>query len=268
MEQFSVTNFMIDYYYGGLITCDENWHGYDEICAFCKFYYLLDGECGLVIDGRAYHAQPGQWFLIPAGTRHSFYHISDNYLTKYWFHFNLECGGTNFFEYLALPDYIDAGLNRELKQRFSQVLDAAGDGTMSGQLRLKAGVLDLVSDYLSRSGVTEQLAATGDVRNMERLNQYISQNLSRQLTLQELADVVHFHPNYLIRFFKNKTGMAPMKYIARLKIERAKYLLEHTQKPIGEIVQELGFNDGGHFYKRFRLFCGQSPTEFRRLYQK
>ena len=50
----------------------------------------------------------------------------------------------------------------------------------------------------------------------------------------------------------------------KIRIDRAKELLEFTDKPIAEIAEASGFQDQNYFARTFRQFTGMSPTQFRR----
>ena len=56
---------------------------------------------------------------------------------------------------------------------------------------------------------------------------------------------------------------AVLDYINRLKIARAKYLLEVTSYTLERLAYESGFNDYSHFYRMFQRECGISPTQWR-----
>ena len=71
-------------------------------------------------------------------------------------------------------------------------------------------------------------------------------------------------PNYFTKKFKEKTGHTPLKYVNILRLERAKFLLEHTERPISEVMEEVGFLDAAHFSKLFKLGTGYTPTKFRK----
>ena len=58
-----------------------------------------------------------------------------------------------------------------------------------------------------------------------------------------------------------------MKYVAQLKIGEAQKLLMNTDKSIGSISEELGFNDNSHFNVMFKKYTGLSPTEYRQYFK-
>jgi len=259
----------LSYADGGIFSNKNiSWRGINVICPSHKFYYITHGSCVLQENNRTYEAKSGMWFLIPAGVRHSFYAEDGVVFQKYWLHFNLESSGNSFFSLVKLPRSIIVGNDRHIKNLFKNVFKFAGDERLSSILRLKSALLDLVAAYVERAEQYEIAPQKGDASELSNVMQFIEDNLQRQITNTELASVAGMHPNYFIRFFKDKTGITPAKYITVQRIERAKTLLETTEKPISEIMQQLGFDDISHFSSLFKHYAGYSPKYYREYYLK
>lgn len=85
-------------------------------------------------------------------------------------------------------------------------------------------------------------------------------------TLPELADELHLAPRYLIRLFKSATGLPPMAYLAQLRVEKAAALLLHTDQPITQVGQAVGWADQNYFARRFKAHYGLTATTYRRRF--
>lgn len=92
-------------------------------------------------------------------------------------------------------------------------------------------------------------------------------NLRRNVTLSEMAQHVNITPEHLCRVFKSETGDAPVRYLKRLRLQRAKELLETTCLRVKEIMAMVGVNDGSHFVQDFELAFGLTPSNYRALHQ-
>lgn len=82
-------------------------------------------------------------------------------------------------------------------------------------------------------------------------------------SLSELADDLHLTPSYLVRLFKSATGLPPMAYLNRHRVEVAAAQLLHTDHPISQIAQTVGWPDQNYFARRFRSHYGLSATAYR-----
>ncbi|RKP53168.1 AraC family transcriptional regulator [Cohnella endophytica] len=94
---------------------------------------------------------------------------------------------------------------------------------------------------------------------------YIEENLLDQLSREKIADFVHFHPAYLSRFFRKKTGLSLSEYIVQQRIERAKVMLTQSELRIGHIMNNLGYDNLSHFTRTFKKMTGYTPLQYRKI---
>lgn len=88
-------------------------------------------------------------------------------------------------------------------------------------------------------------------------------HIETPLTLQDIANTLNMSVGYLSTTFKKNMGMSIMKYLRKIKIDRAKILLTTTDKSLLEISTLLCFCDQGNFSKTFKYFTGLTPTEYK-----
>lgn len=97
-----------------------------------------------------------------------------------------------------------------------------------------------------------------------QLKRSIFNRLARRIQLDDLAREVGMSKFHLSRRFKAATGLSPMQFVNRLRIEQAKGELLHTDQPIEAIAEATGFCDAGHLSRRFRQIFGENPGAFRK----
>lgn len=97
---------------------------------------------------------------------------------------------------------------------------------------------------------------------------YINENLTAEISLQALADGVHFSPYHFHRLFLLCTGEAPMKYVRRLRLRAASRELLSMQFNIIEIAAKYRFESQDGFCRAFKRYYGITPGEYRKLYAK
>ncbi|MNJ61581.1 Arabinose operon regulatory protein [compost metagenome] len=108
------------------------------------------------------------------------------------------------------------------------------------------------------------VSADGSSGNIKLFEQYIQQNFSRDLSLEEVADYLSLHPNYLCHLLKQKTGMTFVRYLRLIRIERAKAILTHNPIiPLDQVSRKVGYENPRHFYKVFKQCVGQTPGSYR-----
>lgn len=91
----------------------------------------------------------------------------------------------------------------------------------------------------------------------------ITQNFSRNLTLEEVADCVHLNPAYFSSIFKQSTGSSFKEYLNMVRIEESKRLLANTDYSIIDIAVAAGFEDQSYFSRVFKKYTGLTPKQYR-----
>lgn len=90
---------------------------------------------------------------------------------------------------------------------------------------------------------------------------FIEENY-QNCTLQKTATAFNFHPNYLSRLIRKKTGKSFKQLLQEQKLNKASSLLANTSMTIAEILQEVGYQNHGFFNKIFKERYGLSPKEY------
>jgi len=98
---------------------------------------------------------------------------------------------------------------------------------------------------------------------LRRVTEYIQQNLDKDLTLAELADVVYMSPYHFARLFKGSTGVPPHRFVVRQRIARARGALATSELSIAQISRMVGFRTPSHFTTVFRRVTGITPGGYR-----
>jgi len=98
---------------------------------------------------------------------------------------------------------------------------------------------------------------------VRRVMLFIQQNYDRNLTNQQIANELGYHPYYLNRVFKNSAGITIHQSVIQEKIRVAKNLLKETALSIHAVAAETGFSDSAQFCATFKKFTGYTPTEYR-----
>lgn len=97
-----------------------------------------------------------------------------------------------------------------------------------------------------------------------KAKEILTADLTRSVTLGELASACRLSRSHFARCFKVTTGLPTHRWLARYRVERAKDLLVHSSKSLEQIAEECGFADRSHFARAFLKGVGASPARWRR----
>ncbi|QWU16453.1 two-component system, response regulator YesN [Paenibacillus sophorae] len=122
---------------------------------------------------------------------------------------------------------------------------------------------ELFRQLLSVMNEFHQGASDSRYSYIQRAIAYIRNHLDQQLSLQQVAGFVHLNPNHFSEVFKRETGQGYMEFVTRERMLRAGSLLLTTQKKIGEIAGEVGYEDMKYFSQQFKKIMGCTPSEYR-----
>ncbi|KAA0965083.1 response regulator [Sporosarcina sp. ANT_H38] len=92
---------------------------------------------------------------------------------------------------------------------------------------------------------------------------YIEKHLGKSISLKEVAEQVHIHPNYLSEMIRKETGISYMDLLTDLRVKKAADYLLHTTAKVKEIANLVGYNDSKYFTSIFKKHYEVTPTQFR-----
>lgn len=95
------------------------------------------------------------------------------------------------------------------------------------------------------------------------ITEFIDQNLTENITLDDLAGLARLSSYHFSRVFKADLGVAPHSYVLSRRIKKAECLLKTSRLPLKSIAAECGFTDQSHLNRVFRKFLGVTPKNFR-----
>lgn len=100
---------------------------------------------------------------------------------------------------------------------------------------------------------------------MYQLQNYICTHLGEPLSLDYLADMIHIHPVYLSRLFKEKTGVKISQFILEKRLQKMKELLLETDLKVKTISELVGYQKTQNISEYFKKTFGYTPNEYCKL---
>lgn len=152
--------------------------------------------------------------------------------------------------YENLPDMNEQDLNQEIDKLYR-----------AGSMQEVMEVIHLNIDRLEKLFIMNPQMSH---REIETVKQHIYAHYDKELSVEQLAELVNLAPSYLSFLFKKETGENLSKYIKNYRMEKAKEMLEETHSKIVNIALAVGYPNVSYFCQSFREYFGVSPQKFRK----
>ncbi len=199
--------------------------------------------------------------LFPAGQRHRLGPQARRGRVRCrWIHIQYQwMGVVDPFLNRPLPTVVGADLAGEIAAICVR-LQAGGGGLSEVAARHVDAfrLLKLLLDCTGRASDQEERIAP-----IAPALRFIQDHLHRPFSRAELARTMSLSQGRFHDVFTGIVGVAPMAYVAQQRFQRAQHLLATTSDEVSEIARQCGFTDPFHFSRRFKAFCGLSPSHYR-----
>ncbi|WP_219835833.1 AraC family transcriptional regulator [Paenibacillus sp. R14(2021)] len=240
-----------------------------KVYDFFLIHYILSGSGIFSCAGNRHELHAGQTFLIHPDQLIS-YESSHRDPWRYrWIAFEGKQAAGLAAEAGFNPHMpvIDTGRNPRIGVLFHNMQRTFRHGGQTAHLRsagylhllfaeFGATLLDEGEDALHRSDDGEALTS--------QVLRYLSTQYAEPISIGNMAETLGYNRAYLSRIFKQQTGLTPVTFLLKLRIDKAHLLLrERLELTIEQIAASVGFQDPLYFSKQFRRFYGQSPTAYR-----
>lgn len=105
-------------------------------------------------------------------------------------------------------------------------------------------------------------SSKGQFEIVEKVKQYVQDNIYERIMLQDVAEHVCISPGYLSSVFKKLYNQNLVDYINEAKMDRACKIIQEDKYRIGEIAYMLNFENAYYFTRVFKRYIGMTPTEY------
>lgn len=98
---------------------------------------------------------------------------------------------------------------------------------------------------------------------LQQASAYILSHYESISSIDEIAKACSLSQSLLTKHYASVAGLSPKQHIIRLKLEHSKQLLQTTDLPVMDIVEQVGFINSSSFIRLFRSFTGMTPRHYR-----
>lgn len=255
----------------------------EHIHTVIEFVYVYSGNCTQVINGKRVTITQGDICMLDTSVPHSVEYLDKDdiiisiemqkeYLTR---GFLLRLGDDGIINrFLANTLSMNTAHDQYLlfkKQKENQIhsilqniLCEYYDPQFCSDKVIDAYMILLFCEIL-RQYRHQQISSTqrGSQNIIEILN-YIENNYATT-SLKDTAAHFGFHPNYLSSYIKRNTGHSFKELVIMQKMFQASFYLINTDLPVYEIASRVGYDNLGHFYRKFEALYKMKPQTYRKL---
>lgn len=228
-----------------------------------NFFVLFVKSGRLIIenDGRRCQALPGQVGLVNCRLSHTYYAAEP--LEYYWMHIDGPMAQTFFDQIIAVhsgcPVFYPVSADL-VEQDYRHLLLRLRSQNSLSEAEATQTIYHLLCHLVS--GFSEAIDASKDDSALAAV-QYINENYSAPLTVEDVAAHVNLSYSYFSRRFKAFSGHSIHEYITIRRLSEAKSLLLSTAMPLKEIAAAIGYRSESSFIVSFQAKQGCTPTEYR-----
>jgi AraC family transcriptional regulator, arabinose operon regulatory protein len=230
--------------------------------------FIVTGGTGtLLYSGKNYSMKKGDCAFLDCREEYSQSSSDSDLWSLKWAHFNGRCMGGIYSKYLERggePCFKPSDTTAFITL-LDTLLETASSNICLRDMKINEYLSTLLTLLMGYSWNPER-AKTSHTRivNISDVRKFIDNNYYKKLSLETVAKKFNINKSYLLRSFKEETGLTINGYILQQRILKAKNDLRFTNKTLYAIAEDCGFGDANYFIRMFKKVEGITPGEYRK----
>ena len=279
--QFATRQYMLSrdfeiYYYNEQASEKVSIHSHD----YYEFYFFLEGDVSIWIEGEQYPLKYGDMVLIPPGIKHmAMVHGNEIPYRRFVFWISVEyCNqlmevsssyGYLMQNVLVKKKYIfhnDLITFNTIQYRIFQLIEEIKSERFGKEAKVSLCVNDLVLQLNRIVYEQQNPKSEKEEQNLyQNIIYYIDDHLDEELSLEQLAGQFFVSKYHIAHIFKEQMGLSVHQYILKKRMQASKAaILGETS--ITDVYTMFGFKDYSSFYRAFKKEFGVSPKEYKEVH--
>ncbi len=252
---------------------DWKYHSHD----YTELTVILSGNGKYHIEGNTYNVQAGDVIMCNPGVKHQSLEANEKEPIIEF------VAGFTDFHFTGMPENSitikDGGYvlrmssenRQEVKKRCYEMVAEYEANNLGKYFMMKAQLMQIVLVILREmQPVTEQqkscrFESYNKNYVVKKIISYLNENYACKISLDQIAQNLYLSPVYISKLFKEETGESPINYLIKIRLEKAKDMLEkEVQGSVKSVAKNVGYDDVYHFSKLFKKYYGISPLNYRK----
>jgi AraC-like DNA-binding protein len=269
----------------GYAKLDQTWDFDNVISPFTRMYYITKGSAKVYHNQQMFTLKPGYMYIVPSYcyARYS----CDDFHEQYYISFLEEVN--NGVSIYSIKDFVyEIEAEPNMLSLFERLLQLNNKRTIKNSnpktydnrptlldfikqnenlstkefLETQGLLTVLFSKFITNYSTQNELKTIN--HGIQKIINYINNNLHLPITVDELATICSYSPDYFSKQFKQIYRVGPNKFIQEKRIERSQLLLLTTNDSLKEIAEKVGLDNISYFSRLFKKHTGKTPAFFRK----
>lgn len=233
--------------------------------SYCTLSYIKKGFVTVIVEDQIYHAKAGDIMIhrpdVVIDVR------SDNAGIHLFMNIELKVlGDVDFFQLYPLKNIVTLRNTARFEECFYELFDHWQQEHAFREVQSIFLVFTLLGEILSSARSNPDMVPLDLLNGKDRFRKvigYMQEHMHEKVTRDTLAELVFMDPVYFSRDFQKIYGNTPVAMLKKLRLRRAKTLLENSSLSIKIIADQCGFYDQAHFTRAFQEAYQLLPSEYR-----
>lgn len=218
--------------------------------------WVIEGEAAIGVEGRRLKFRPGEVAIHVPSLPHQFWALSET-ADMCWFSVDGPVAEEFVVAMGLKPGVYNFG--PPPVKKIEKMMESLRDYSIQGERRSSLLAIEMLYEIAERIG-TSRLPSV-----VQQAQQLIHTEFANpELSVDTIADRLHYHRGSLSRVFHKYTGQTIINYVTQVRLQHARTLLVHTEERIGDIASKCGFRQPNYFCRWIQKHTGTPPSRLRR----
>lgn len=287
-HRLPVLDWNICFFGGHTQTVKKGWNVPNDSHLAFELIFIIDGKQKTIMEKNTYSMNKDDLLIIPPGFTHNITCTDENGMEYFCAHFDID--DPSFIMKMTQKSKIyyknGSKENSILKQYILQFIDLI-DYNMNYSFLEKMKLQIILSNFLLE---LDQLLIADTFSNNKSIQEskyakiisekikatlkekilYVTDNKSKiistkEIKIENIINEIGLSAGYGYSVFKNVYGLSPRKYLSKLILREAEFMLTNPHLSIEEISERLGYKNLAHFSRQFKRWKGISPNNYRKI---
>lgn len=235
-----------------------------RVIEWYNIHFVMQGKVKLTYDQQEITLNQGDAFCLFPGIRCGYrYRPDEKPLKMMWISFDGNHSRTLLTKagYKETAPYLKRVMTKELHHALQQLFVPPTDG-FKRYLELQSSLYRIFGCMTPTE--ENDFPSIGPAHWIPKSIEYMKTHYMEHITIQDVSAYICVHRAHLSKVFTEKVGMTPVRFLEKLKMDKAMELLRTSTYTIKEIASTIGYPDPYTFTHAFSRYVGIPPAKWRR----